>query len=64
VPDDVERLLVAVLGHRVVLTPAKHAEARQVGMATVMQRFADECLAYAPPPAATLEDPPRPSVDG
>ena len=64
VPDDVERLLVAVLGHRVVLTPAKLAEARQVGMATVMQRVADECLALAPPPVATLEDPPRTAVDG
>ena len=32
-PVDVEHLLIAVLGHRVVLTPAKLAEARQVGMA-------------------------------
>jgi MoxR-like ATPase len=57
VPGDVERLLVAVLGHRVVLTPAKLAEARQHGMASVMERFADECLALAPPPVAALDEP-------
>jgi MoxR-like ATPase len=56
VPGDVERLLVAVLGHRVVLTPAKLAEARQHGMAAVMRGFAEECLALAPPPSAALED--------
>ena len=57
VPGDVERLLVAVLGHRVVLTPAKLAEARQHGMASVMERFAEECLALAPPPVAALDGP-------
>jgi MoxR-like ATPase len=57
VPGDVERLLVAVLGHRVVLTPAKLAEARQHGMASVMERFAEECLALAPPPVAALDEP-------
>ena len=61
VPADVERLLVAVLGHRVVLTPAKIAEARQHGMASVMERFAEECLAIAPPPSAVLEDAPPPA---
>jgi hypothetical protein len=52
-----ERLFVAVLGHRVVLTPTKLAEARQHGMGAVMESFADECLSLAPPPAAQLEDP-------
>ena len=61
VPGDVERLLVAVLGHRVVLTPAKLAEARQHGMAAVMRGLAEECLALAPPPSAALEDD-RPAV--
>ena len=61
VPADVERLLVSVLGHRVVLTPAKLAEARQYGMAAVMRGFAEECLALAPPPAAALEDDPAPT---
>jgi MoxR-like ATPase len=61
VPADVERLLVAVLGHRVVLTPTKLAEARQHGMAAVMRAFAEECLALAPPPWAALEDDPVPA---
>jgi len=61
VPADVERLLVAVLGHRVVLTPTKLAEARQHGMAAVMRAFAEECLALAPPPSAALEDDPVPA---
>jgi MoxR-like ATPase len=61
VPADVERLLVAVLGHRVVLTPAKLAEARQHGMAAVMESFAEECLAIAPPPTAVLEVAPPPA---
>ena len=55
VPTDVERLLVAVLGHRVVLTPAKLAEARQRGMAAVMDGLAEECFAIAPPPATELD---------
>ena len=54
---DVERLFVAVLGHRVVLTPTKLAEARQHGMAAVMDSFADECLSLAPPPVAELDEP-------
>ena len=57
VPTDVELLLVPVLGHRVVLTPAKLAEARQRGMEAVLDGFAEECLALAPPPAAVLDDP-------
>ena len=58
VPTDVERLFVAVLGHRVVLTPTKLAEARQRGMAAVMDSFAEECLSLAPPPVAELGEPP------
>ena len=51
-------LLVVVLGHRVVLTPTKLAEARQRGMTAVMDGFADECLTLAPPPMAQLDEPP------
>ena len=39
-----------------LLTPAKLAEARQRGMEAVLQGFAEECFALAPPPAAVLED--------
>ena len=62
VPGDVERLLVSVLGHRVVLTPAKLAQARQHGMTSVMDGFAEECLALAPPPVAALDEPPAPDA--
>jgi len=62
VPTDVERLLVAVLGHRVVFTATKLAEARQRGMASVLERFEDECFALAPPPAADLDVPPPASL--
>ena len=63
VPTDVERLFVAVLGHRVVLTPTKLAEARQRGMSAVMDSFADECLFLAPPPVAELDDEPSPGAE-
>ena len=64
VPTDVERLFVAVLGHRVVLTPTKLAEARQRGMSAVMDAFADECLSLAPPPVAELDEPDTDATDG
>jgi MoxR-like ATPase len=63
VPTDVERLFVAVLGHRVVLTPTKLAEARQRGMGAVMSSFADECLSLAPAPVAELDEPDDDSSD-
>jgi MoxR-like ATPase len=56
VPDDVERLFAAVLGHRVVFTPSKLAEARQYGMAEALRSFEEECMALAPPPALPLDE--------
>jgi MoxR-like ATPase len=56
VPGDIERLFTAVVGHRVVFTPAKLAEARQSGMTAALESFEDECMALAPPPALSLED--------
>ncbi len=50
VPDDVERLFLPVVGHRVVLTPAKLAESRRVGRAAALGSFFEECLLVAPPP--------------
>lgn len=55
VPSDIMRLFTVVVGHRVVLTPAKLAEARQHGMAVALQRFEDECLERAPVPALDLD---------
>jgi MoxR-like ATPase len=51
VPADVTQLFLAVVGHRVVLTPAKLAESRRVGRAQALQSFLEECLLVAPPPA-------------
>jgi MoxR-like ATPase len=57
VPDDIERLFTAVVGHRVVFTPSKLAEARQHGMTEALRSFQDECLHLAPPPVLSLEEP-------
>jgi MoxR-like ATPase len=50
VPADVEHLFLPVLGHRVVLTPAKLAEARRVGRAETLESFYADCLRKAPAP--------------
>jgi len=50
IPVDVEHLFLPVLGHRVVLTPAKLAEARRVGRAETLNSFYAECLRMAPAP--------------
>jgi MoxR-like ATPase len=52
VPDDVDRLFLPVLMHRVVFRPAFLAEARRSGWAAAAERFRDACLARAPRPAA------------
>ncbi len=62
VPADIERLFVPVLGHRVVFTPAKLAEARQYGMASALASFRSECFELAPPPV--LGDGPEDGGDG
>jgi len=54
VPSDVERLIMPVLGHRIVFTPAFLAEARTVGAETALRRFVDRCEAQAPPPRLDL----------
>ena len=56
VPGDIEHLFSAVVGHRVVFTPAKLAEARQHGMSAALRSFEEECMALAPPPSLSLED--------
>ncbi len=55
VPTDVTRLFGAVVGHRVVFTPSKLAEARQRGMAAALRGFEEECMALAPSPALPLD---------
>jgi MoxR-like ATPase len=63
VPEDIERLFVPVLAHRVVFTPAFVARARASGWPEAIDDFRRACLEVAPRPGSE-EDPlfegPRP----
>jgi len=50
VPEDVERLLLAVLGHRILFTPVFLAEARKLGAEQAIDRFRSALLGRAPRP--------------
>jgi MoxR-like ATPase len=52
VPEDVERLFLPVLLHRIVFRPAFLAEARREGWPAASERFKESCLAAAPKPEA------------
>ena len=52
VPDDVERLFIPVLMHRIVFRPAFLAEARRNGWEAASAAFKEACLAAAPKPEA------------
>jgi MoxR-like ATPase len=56
VPEDVERLFVPVLVHRVVFTPGFVAKARSTGWEEAIEEFRTACLAQAPRPGSE-EDP-------
>ena len=56
VPEDVERLFVPVLVHRVVFTPALVARARSAGWPAAIEEFRLACLELAPRPGSD-EDP-------
>jgi MoxR-like ATPase len=55
-PEDVERLFLPVLGHRIVFTPSVLADARRLGWEAVLARFLDQCVELAPPPSLTWEE--------
>jgi MoxR-like ATPase len=65
IPDDVERLFVPVLVHRVVFTPSFVARARASSWEQAIAEFRATCLEMAPRPGSE-EDPifehPRPSA--
>ncbi len=54
-PEDVERLFLPVLLHRIFFTPSFLAEARDVGWHVAGERFRSRCLELAPPPGPDLE---------
>ena len=56
VPEDIERLFVPVLAHRVVFTPTFVAGARARGWSDAIERFRLGCLEVAPRPGSE-EDP-------
>ena len=51
VPEDVERLFVPVLIHRLVFAPTLLAEARKRGWSSVIDELVERCLGAAPRPA-------------
>jgi len=55
-PDDIERLFVPVLIHRVVFTPSFVAKARTSGWEEAIEEFRLDCLEVAPRPGSN-EDP-------
>ncbi len=53
--EDVERLFVPVLGHRLLLTSAYVAETRALARDEPLERIRERCLELAPPPAPAWE---------
>jgi MoxR-like ATPase len=51
VPEDIERLFVPVLGHRLLLTASYLAETRARARDEVLNEIRERCLGLAPPPA-------------
>jgi MoxR-like ATPase len=50
-PDDVERLFLPVLAHRLLLSTSFLAETRGLGRGEALRRIKQRCLELAPPPA-------------
>jgi len=55
VPEDIERLFLPVLGHRLLLTASYLAESRALGHDEALNRIRERCLELAPPPAPAWE---------
>jgi MoxR-like ATPase len=51
VPDDIERLFLPVLGHRLLLTASYYAETHALGREAALDQIRARCLELAPPPA-------------
>jgi MoxR-like ATPase len=55
VAEDIEQLFVAVLGHRLMLSPGYLAETRSIPRDEVLSRIRDRCFELAPPPRPDWE---------
>jgi MoxR-like ATPase len=51
VPEDIERLFLPVLGHRLLLTASFLAETRALARDEALELIRKRCLELAPPPA-------------
>ncbi len=58
--QDVERLFLPVLGHRLLLTPSFLAETRSLRYEDALVIVRDRCFAIAPPPEPDWDGKPRP----
>ncbi|MGH2849748.1 MAG: AAA family ATPase [Solirubrobacteraceae bacterium] len=54
-PEDIERLFVPVLGHRLLMTSAYVAETRALARDESLERIRERCLELAPAPAPAWE---------
>ena len=55
VPEDIERLFLPVLGHRLLLTASYLAQSRALGRDEALNQIRERCLELAPPPAPATE---------
>ncbi|HET6642608.1 MAG TPA: AAA family ATPase [Gaiellaceae bacterium] len=54
VPEDIEKLFLPVLGHRILFTPSFLVEVRKIGRVRAMNDFKARCFQAAPRPEAAL----------
>ena len=55
VPEDIERLFLPVLGHRLLMSASYLGESRALGHDEALNKIRDRCLELAPPPAPAWE---------
>jgi MoxR-like ATPase len=56
VPDDVEKLFMPVLAHRVVFSPRFLVRMRQIGRDDALSEFSERCFELAPRPTTSADD--------
>ena len=53
-PEDIERLFLPVIGHRILFTPSFLVEVRKMGRVQALEDFRGRCFAAVPRPQASL----------
>jgi MoxR-like ATPase len=53
-PEDIERLFLPVIGHRILFTPSFLVEVRKMGRIQALEDFSARCFAAVPRPQASL----------